>query len=134
MQIWEDATHRDYVWGGLQKPADAAMWGMTLVNEAAEAIPELVSMAVLLDIKECYEQVQHKALTATLLETGLPHGTCGAGDALVHPAQEAGGRQAWNSGIRGARHERGRVRVCDQDVQGDGHMRGGPSPETVPIW
>ena len=52
MQIWEEATQRDYLWGGLQKPADAAMWDMAQVDEAAEVIPELVSMAVLLDIKK----------------------------------------------------------------------------------
>ena len=58
--------------GRVGTPADAAMWDMAFTDESAAAVPGVASMAVLLDIKRCYEQVQHEPLWTALVATGFP--------------------------------------------------------------
>eukprot|EP00973_Karenia_brevis_P043431 6019652-Karenia_brevis.AAC.1 len=46
---WEVEYARTYLWGGLGKPADMAMWDMSFYDEASSALG-CVSVAGLIDI------------------------------------------------------------------------------------
>eukprot|EP00974_Lingulodinium_polyedra_P121278 11178467-Lingulodinium_polyedra.AAC.1 len=71
IRAWEAANSPSFLWGGVGRPADVAMWTMTFMAEAGQNLG-VPGAAAMLDIWKCYEMVQHDVLSKMVKRFSYP--------------------------------------------------------------